>query len=257
MGSEKKILIADDNKDTGMTTQMLLESAGFQVVGVATDGLETIDMIEKLNPDIVILDIVMPRLDGFSILRGVKDLNLEKPPKFIMYSCLQNDDSIKQAVSLGASYYLYKDTDCEVLIRTVEKFCEDESPADFTGVLTKEARDVLASEVTRIIHDIGVPAHIKGYQYLRTAIVMAIEDKDAIDAVTKHLYPSVAVIHRTTPSRVERAIRHAIELAWDRGNVDTLTGYFGYTISGNRGKPTNSEFIAMIADNLSLATRQL
>ena len=250
----KKVLIADDNKDSIFATKVLLEASGFEVVGTATDGFEALNLIEKLSPDVVLLDIVMPRLDGYSILRTVNDMHLENRPKIIMYSCIQNDDSVRQAMTLGADYYLYKDTDSAVLIGAVEALSNG-APSLHGTVVTTKNHESLANEVTKIIHDIGVPAHIKGYQYLRAAIIMAVEDPDVIDAVTKQLYPSVAGLYATTASRVERAIRHAIELAWDRGNVDTLNGYFGYTISGNRGKPTNSEFIAMIADNLTLSAK--
>ena len=250
--SSKRILIADDNVDSVAVTRSLLESTGAYEIAVASNGYETLDMIDKFKPDVMLLDIVMPNLDGFSILHTLNEMELEKRPKVIMHSCLSNEDSVRQALSMGADYYLYKNTDAEVLARTLERFCEDDDTAPIQSII-EEDNGPLTAEVTRIIHDIGVPAHIKGYQYLRTAIVMAAQNRGVIDAVTKQLYPSVAMVHGTTPSRVERAIRHAIELAWDRGNVDTLNGYFGYTISGNRGKPTNSEFIAMIADNLILA----
>lgn len=255
MKSGKKILIADDNCDHGIVTKTLLENAGFNVVGLAKNGEEAVELVRQLAPDVLILDIVMPRYDGYAVLKTLAADKDIKPPVTIVYTCIENDESIRQAIDLGATYYLYKDTDSEVLIDTVAAFCSDAS-AKSAKLSPPKIRPYgsrnLEERVTEIIHEIGVPAHVKGYQYLRAAIIMAVEDRSVVDAITKQLYPDVAKAFKTTASRVERAIRHAVELAWDRGNVDTLNSYFGYTISGSKGKPTNSEFIAMIADRLQL-----
>ncbi len=253
--NKKRILIADDNRDSVTATRILIESVGRYQTEAAYDGRQTLEMIESFKPDVVLLDIVMPGLDGCAVLRAVNSMKLDYKPKIIIYSCIEKEESTQQTLLLGADYYLYKNATAETLIETIDRFCDTHKAPE--GKAAREEYGPLVTEVTRIIHDIGVPAHIKGYMYLRSAIVLAARDRDIIDAITKQLYPTVAQMYETTPSRVERAIRHAIELAWDRGNVDTLNGYFGYTISGNRGKPTNSEFIAMIADNIILAGKNV
>jgi two-component system, response regulator, stage 0 sporulation protein A len=192
----------------------------------------------------------MPNLDGIGVLEKVKSLNLQKTPKIIFITSFAQANLTKNAVELGADYYMMKPFDMDVLearIRQISEF--DKEPVTFPRASTLEL------DITRILHQMGVPAHVKGYQYLRDAIVMVTEEANLMGAVTKELYPMIAEKYITTASRVERAIRHAIELAWDRGNVDLMNRYFGYTINIERGKPTNSEFIAMIADKLRMGEK--
>ncbi len=246
-----KILIADDNVDSVAVTKTVLAGSGEYEIVCAYNGYEVLDKAEQFEPDIILLDVVMPNFDGYAVIESIRDMEITKKPKIIVFSNLMTDDNVLKAMACGADYYIYKNIDMQVLANTVASYCA----TDDMDIVTVDEPELspLAAEVSATMHEIGIPAHVKGYKYLRTAIIMAVEHRDIIDAVTKQLYPSVAMAHNSTPSRVERAIRHSIELAWDRGNVDILTRYFGYTISESRGKPTNSEFIAMIADNLILA----
>jgi len=233
----------------------------FEIVGVAKDGLEAYDLITKLQPDVAIIDVIMPHLDGLGVLEKLNNTSLPFKPIYIMLSAVGQDKITQSAMALGAEYYIVKPFDMEVLVERIRQLRTTiqinrvtSSRVDFLNdgkSYTISDKD-LESSVTRVIHEVGVPAHIKGYQYLRDAIIMAIKDMDIINSITKQLYPSVAKNYNTTPSRVERAIRHAIEVAWDRGEVETLDKLFGYTVQTSKGKPTNSEFIAMIADKLRL-----
>ncbi len=252
-----KILICDENEDLRRITAEYLRGAGLGTPEEAADGEEAILKISKLHPDIVIIDIWMPRLDTVSIIKSCHSIDFapDAMPSFIVTSQLNNPSMLTEASEAGADYCVLKPINYPGLAERIRRLLrqrESLAPAD-----QKEKRESLELEaqVTKIIHQIGVPAHIKGYQYLRTAIIMTINDNDIINSVTKILYPSVAKQYKTTSSRVERAIRHAIEVAWDRGDVDTLNSYFGYTVQTSRGKPTNSEFIAMIADNLRLSRK--
>lgn len=259
MEDRVKILIADDNADGAEITAGFLRGYGFEIVGTVGSGEETISSVEKLQPDVLLLDMCMPRIDGIGVLKALQKMDLPKRPVVIVYTCLGNEEVAEAAMKYGASYYLYKENDYSLLADRIRTFTSDAKENDVPTILGKKKEEMsesksspLERQVTEIIHDIGIPAHIKGYQYIREAIIMAVQDMKVIDSVTKMLYPSVAHRFQTTPSRVERAIRHAVEVAWDRGNVDTLDSYFGYTIQGSKGKPTNSEFIAMIADKISL-----
>ena len=234
--------------------------AGCRYIEEATNGDDALSKITHTHPDVVIIDIWLSKLDGLSVVRSAKSLSYgnDKPPVIIMTSPISNQNIFVQALQAGADLCLIKPINQSNLIEYVDGMLKSRANKQAgiqSGVNEKSQADLtpdIESQVTRIIHQIGVPAHIKGYQYLRTAILLTIKDSDIINSVTKVLYPSVAKKYQTTTSRVERAIRHAIEVAWDRGDVDTLNSYFGYTIQNNRGKPTNSEFIAMIADNLRL-----
>lgn len=257
MEKKSRVLIADDNGEFRAMCAQVLSAAQFEVVGEVSDGYACVDSIRRLGPDVVILDIIMPRLDGLGVLKKVRQEMGEQMPIFVILSCIGNERITQEACHLGASYYILKPFDLNVLPERIHQlmglFAAKEgkiicSVSD-NGEVAMEAR------VTRIMHEIGVPAHIKGYQYLREAIMMSVANMDVINSITKLLYPSVAKKFQTTSSRVERAIRHAIEVAWDRGDVDTLNDIFGYTIHTNKGKPTNSEFIAMIADKLRLGMR--
>lgn len=253
-----KILIADENSEARNFLKENLYRAGYRNVDIATNGEEAFLKISHTHPDIAIVDIWLTKLDGIGVLRNARTLDYGKdqPTSFIVVSIISNQNLFMEAADLGAELCLLKPYNYTSLIEHIDAIVTRRSkphatmPLQSTSVQTSSPD--LETQVTHIIHQIGVPAHIKGYQYLRTAILMTISDSEIINSVTKVLYPSVAKKYSTTTSRVERAIRHAIEVAWDRGDVDTLNSYFGYTIQNNRGKPTNSEFIAMIADNLRL-----
>jgi two-component system response regulator (stage 0 sporulation protein A) len=253
-----KILIADENSSQRATLKECFMRAGCRYIEEAVNGEDALSKIGRIHPDVVIIDIWMSKLDGLSVVRSAKALSYgnDKPPVVIMTSPISNQNIFVQALQAGAELCLIKPINQSNLIEYVESMLKNRNSKQQTGSDGKagevSATPDIEAQVTRIIHQIGVPAHIKGYQYLRTAILLTVKDSDIINSVTKVLYPSVAKKYQTTTSRVERAIRHAIEVAWDRGDVDTLNSYFGYTIQNNRGKPTNSEFIAMIADNLRL-----
>ena len=248
-----KLLIADENPAQRQILKEGLMSAGYRNIEEASDGEDALVRIGRYHPDIVLIDICLSKLDGIGVLRNSKSINFapDKPPAFIIFSVFSNPNTFIQAASAGAELCLMKPYNIGSLCEHIHSIITSRSRGMHVVTENAQSSDI-ETQVTKIIHQIGVPAHIKGYQYLRTAILMTVNDSDIINSVTKVLYPSVAKQYRTTTSRVERAIRHAIEVAWDRGDVDTLNSYFGYTIQNNRGKPTNSEFIAMIADNLRL-----
>ncbi|MBQ8163081.1 MAG: sporulation transcription factor Spo0A [Clostridia bacterium] len=252
METNTKILIADENSQTRHSTKEALLRKGYRNIDEAVNGEDALIKINRTHPDIVIADLWLSKLDGIGLIRNAKGINFgnDTAPSFIVASLISNQNVFIEATNAGAAMCIMKPFDYSSLcehINTIYRTRKENEPK-------KEniSRDDIETQVTKVIHQIGVPAHIKGYQYLRTAILMTISDNDIINSVTKILYPSVAKKYATTTSRVERAIRHAIEVAWDRGDVDTLNSYFGYTIQNNRGKPTNSEFIAMIADNMRL-----
>jgi len=257
-----KILIADDNKDfCSILSEYLEMQDDFEVVGMAKDGIEALDLIVSKRPDVVILDIIMPHLDGLGVLEKLNNMNLEKIPKIIVLSAVGQDKITQKSLALGAEYYVVKPFDMDVFAKRIKESMGLISPIiEKKGILqpssislssNKPAQD-LETAITGIIHEIGVPAHIKGYIYLREAITMVVNNMELLSAVTKELYPSIARKYNTTSSRVERAIRHAIEVAWGRGRVEVINNLFGYTIHNDKGKPTNSEFIAMVADKLRL-----
>lgn len=264
-----KILLADDNQQfLNIVKDFFEKKDDIEVVGVAGDGWDCLEKIEALKPDVLLLDMIMPRLDGVGVLDRIK----EKPdrPKVIMLTAFASESMIQRAMLKGASDYLIKPFDMEGVYERVKDVCQyDPGVVMERGVVSgnlaladsqgyyQAARPVakrkpLEVEVTSLLHDMGVPAHVKGYQYLRDAILMILADVHLLSSITKELYPRIAEKYETTPSRVERAIRHAIELAWGRGNIDLMTEYFGYTINLEKGKPTNSEFIAMVSDRIRL-----
>lgn len=249
-----KILIADENSECRRSCRDALSRAGIRYIDEATNGDEALTMITRNHPDIVICDVWLSRLDGIGLIRQASKLDYgqDKVPAFIIASLVTSQNIFIEAAKSGAVLCLPKPLDYASLAEHALSIYRDRADGSLLTGSTNAAPPDIEAQVTKIIHQIGVPAHIKGYQYLRTAILMTISDNDIINSVTKILYPTVAKKYSTTTSRVERAIRHAIEVAWDRGDIDTLNSYFGYTIQNNRGKPTNSEFIAMIADNLRL-----
>lgn len=246
-----KILIADEGASQRSELREELKALGYANIYEASNGEEALSMINTILPEVVLIDVLLSKLDGIGVIRQAKRTLGDDAPIFVVMTMLGNHNMLLEANNAGASMCMIKPINCESLAHHIENLLPTSvsltvSPADEYPTSDLEA------QVTKIIHQIGVPAHIKGYQYLRTAIILTVNDSDIINSVTKILYPTVAKKYQTTTSRVERAIRHAIEVAWDRGDVDVLNSYFGYTIQINRGKPTNSEFIAMIADNLRL-----
>ncbi|MGN1048152.1 MAG: sporulation transcription factor Spo0A [Eubacteriales bacterium] len=254
-----KILIADENTGSRQSLRDSLLHAGYRNIEEASNGEEALIKIGRTHPDIVLIDIWLSKIDGIGVLRNshALDFGKDKAPSFIVLSMVSNQNIFIEASNAGAELCLLRPFDFDSLCKHIERIFgsrahSSQPTAQDKSIVQKAGEPDIETQVTQIIHQIGVPAHIKGYQYLRTAILLTIDDSDIINSVTKVLYPSVAKKYSTTTSRVERAIRHAIEVAWDRGDVDTLNSYFGYTIQHGRGKPTNSEFIAMIADNLRL-----
>ena len=249
MDKRTTVLIADNGEEFCVALTAALQRAdGFQVVGTAGDGELAIRQIERLKPDILVLDLMLSKQDGISVLKTIAAM--EKRPVVLATSAFITDYVSAAVANLGARYLMLKPCDMTALVERMEEIRGGETLRLVSS--RRSEKTSIESLVTGIIHEIGVPAHIKGYQYLREAIIIAVNDMDVINAITKVLYPQVAKTFQTTPSRVERAIRHAIEVAWDRGDLDTLQRFFGYTVSNTKGKPTNSEFIALIADKLQL-----
>ena len=266
MKDKIKIVLADDNKDfCQVLKEYLSNEEDIEILGIAKDGVEALQLVQEKQPDLLVLDVIMPHLDGLGVIEKLNAMNLEKMPKIIVLSAVGQDKITQTAINLGADYYIVKPFDFVIFINRIRELVLNKpvSPqvktkpvAELQMMRTNEAPKAatgnIETEITNIIHEIGVPAHIKGYLYLREAIKMVIDNVELLGAVTKELYPSIAKKFNTTPSRVERAIRHAIEVAWSRGKVDTINKLFGYTVHTTKGKPTNSEFIAMIADKLRL-----
>lgn len=248
MEANTKILICDENNEERRQLANDLSKLGYRYIEQAENGDDAISLLTKNAYDIVIVDLWISGVDGIGIIRSKSNLGFKGTPKFILTSPINKQSVLLEASDAGADVCLLKPFDISSVAGHIEALMKQKSRA----AAPQSPSADMEAQVTKIIHQIGVPAHIKGYQYLRSAILMTIDDNDIINSVTKVLYPTVAKKYQTTTSRVERAIRHAIEVAWDRGDVDTLNSYFGYTIHNSRGKPTNSEFIAMIADNLRL-----
>lgn len=256
-----KVLIADDNREfVGLLQDYMLEQPDIEITNVAYNGNEVLEQLETDVPDVMILDIIMPHLDGLGVLEKVKNLNLPTQPKIIMLTAFGQENITQRAVELGASYYILKPFDMDVLIDRIRQVVSNQvvsPPKQYqnASIQAKTTTKNLDANITNVIHEIGVPAHIKGYQYLREAITMVYNDVEILGSITKVLYPRIAERFSTTPSRVERAIRHAIEVAWSRGNVEAIKNLFGYTVNISKAKPTNSEFIAMVADRLRIESR--
>ncbi len=256
--SHLDVAIADDNdKILDLLEEIISMDSELSVVGKAKNGEEVCQIIKRKQPDVVLLDLIMPKMDGLSVMEQVnKDRTLKKRPNFIVVTAVGQEKITEDAFEKGASYYIMKPFNNQTLlnrIKTTRKVHHtQDKKQDGTIGNTNVYEENLENRVTSMLHEIGIPAHIKGYHYLRDAIMMAVEDMDVLNAITKVLYPTVAKKYQTTSSRVERAIRHAIEVAWNRGKLDTLDELFGYTVSTGKGKPTNSEFIALIADTIQL-----
>ena len=259
-----KIVLADDNKDfCQVLKEYLSNEDDIEILGIAKDGIEALDLVKRTQPDLLVLDVIMPHLDGLGVIEKLNAMDIPKMPKIIVLSAVGQDKITQSAINLGADYYIVKPFDFVIFINRIRELVSNKTahiePKSRVNTDIQMTRSNfvknsgnIETEITNIIHEIGVPAHIKGYLYLREAIKMGIDNVELLGAVTKELYPSIAKKFNTTPSRVERAIRHAIEVAWSRGKVDTINQLFGYTVHNTKGKPTNSEFIAMIADKLRL-----
>ncbi len=261
MKTKIKLLIADSNRELGLQMKSFFDGkSDIELIATATDGLDALEKIRKHSPDAVLMDIVLPQLDGIGLLKEINTLSRTHRPVVIVTSGAKREHITNICMQLGADYFMIKPCDNETVYERIKLLCMPKTAGSIHDIACSEKSDTadrpsdraLEISVTKTIHSVGVPANIKGYQYLRDAIIMSIKDTELINAVTKQLYPKVATRHNTSPSRVERAIRHAIEVACIRGNEEELYKLFGYTVSNNKGKPTNSEFIAMIADRLRL-----
>ena len=248
MNTKIKVLLADNSADFGQPCAAALRSFGLDVITIERDGTGIVKAVEQYAPDVLLADAFMPGLDAIGVIKQLKGLKEVKKPLVIVLSGAVNEVLGSRMIAEGADYYFIKPVDYAVLYERITQLA-NWSGAGAPGVPQTRDLEVMISEV---LHQIGVPAHIKGYRYLRYSIMLCTNDSSMLGSITKILYPTVAKHFATTPSRVERAIRHAIEVAWDRGDVDVLMSYFGYTIQSDRGKPTNSEFIAMLSDKLRL-----
>ncbi|GIN38317.1 MULTISPECIES: sporulation transcription factor Spo0A [Heyndrickxia] len=250
-----KVFIVDDNRElVGLLEEFISSQEDMEISGVAYNGQECLELLQDAKPDVLILDIIMPHLDGLGVLQQLRENG--EMPNVIMLTAFGQEDVTKKAVELGASYFILKPFDMNNLASQIRQVSGKSSPiikkTSHPSIRTEQKPKNLDASITSIIHEIGVPAHIKGYLYLREAISMVYNDIELLGSITKVLYPDIAKKYNTTASRVERAIRHAIEVAWSRGNIDSISSLFGYTVSMSKAKPTNSEFIAMVADKLRL-----
>lgn len=254
------VCLVDDNKELiQMMKDYFKGQHDIEIAGTAHNGKECIELVEQKNPDVLVLDLIMPHIDGLGVLGKIRNMQLKKQPHIIMLTAFGQEEVMKKAVDLGVSYFMLKPFDLENLADQIRQTNGIERNG-LPFAIETESKEVkttqdLESDITNIIHEIGVPAHIKGYMYLREAITMVYNDIELLGSITKVLYPDIAKHFNTTASRVERAIRHAIEVAWSRGNIDAISSLFGYTVNISKAKPTNSEFIAMVADRLRLEHR--
>ena len=256
MRKKLKIVIADDSTELGQNCAKALKGYGMEVILCQKDGQIVLNTVKLQKPDVVLADVFMPNLDIIGVLNGIREMQSKERPMVMAMSSFDNQRLEKETLDAGASYYFLKPFDINTMAQRIIQLSGWKNEISPIVVKDNVVTDPeLELMVTEIIHQIGVPAHIKGYHYLREAIILSVKNSEIINSVTKLLYPTVAKNHGTTSSRVERAIRHAIEVAWDRGDIDVLNSYFGYTIQNDRGKPTNSEFIAMISDKLRLRLR--
>jgi two-component system, response regulator, stage 0 sporulation protein A len=255
-----KVCIVDDNRElVSLLEEYISNQNDMEVIGVARNGQECLNLLKEKDPDVLVLDIIMPHLDGLAVLEKLRDMKKDKLPNVIMLTAFGQEDVTKKAVELGAAYFILKPFDMENLVNHIRQVSGKSMQLikrSNNNTINKQPAENkpknLDASITSIIHEIGVPAHIKGYLYLREAISMVYNDIELLGSITKVLYPDIAKKYNTTASRVERAIRHAIEVAWSRGNIESISNLFGYTVSMSKAKPTNSEFIAMVADKLRL-----
>ena len=258
---EINVAIADDNERIlDMLGEIIEQDRDLNLIGKADNGEDIYQIIKETCPDVVLLDLIMPKMDGLSVMEKVNtDEQIPKRPEFIVVTAVGQERITEDAFRKGASYYVMKPFHNDMILSRIKDAGNGagriSAGQNSRGAAEKKPEYNLETRVTDMIHEIGIPAHIKGYHYLRDAIIMAVDDMDVLNAITKVLYPTIAKMHQTTASRVERAIRHAIEVAWSRGKLDTLDELFGYTVSNGKGKPTNSEFIALIADTIRLENK--
>lgn len=248
-----RVMLANSSEDySANLAAVLKQSDRYAVVGTANDGVRAIELLREVKPEFLVVDMMLPQADGVAVLKAA--VALEKKPMLLVLADFMTEFVSNLLVSLGVQYVLLKPCTCRAVLERLDEMRDNLTPHN---PYTRSREANVEAMVTSMIHEIGVPAHIKGYQYLREAIIIAVNDMEVINAITKVLYPQVAKTFATTPSRVERAIRHAIEVAWDRGDLETLQRFFGYTVSNTKGKPTNSEFIALIADKLQLQLKRM
>lgn len=269
------VVIVDDNPMILNTLDEVISSeAGLSVIGRADNGKDVIDMIKDTQPDVVLLDLVMPQMDGITVVENIKKkTSMLKNPAFIILSAVGGEQMTEEAFQAGANYFLMKPFDKDILVNKIRRIgkrpvrpvpgkvleapLKAATPEEAAMNREEYMKEHLETDITKMLHELGIPAHIKGYQYLRDAISMVVRDREMMEAVTKILYPEIAKKNYTSSSRVERAIRHAIEVAWGRGSLEVIDELFGYTISTGKGKPTNSEFIALIADKICLDYKKI
>lgn len=269
------VVIVDDNPMILNTLDEVISSeAGLSVIGRADNGKDAIDMIKDTQPDVVLLDLVMPQMDGITVVENIKKkTSMLKNPAFIILSAVGGEQMTEEAFQAGANYFLMKPFDKDILVNKIRRIgkrpvrpvpgkvleapLKAATPEEAAMNREEYMKEHLETDITKMLHELGIPAHIKGYQYLRDAISMVVRDREMMEAVTKILYPEIAKKNYTSSSRVERAIRHASEVAWGRGSLEVIDELFGYTISTGKGKPTNSEFIALIADKICLDYKKI
>ena len=273
MNEKVKVLLVDEQSEQRNAYRDRFLFTGYEVVGATGNPRKALELISSEKPDVVLFDIVLSPIDGIMFLKEAVSLNLDKRPKFIALSSIMSDAVVREAMQSGADYFMIKPCEFQVLKDRIEMLSEsftaepvEEYQLSSVGTYMNEVQRIrnytsqevesimpdIETQVTELILQIGIPAHIKGYHYLRDAIMMSVNDSEMLSSITKQLYPTIAKRHKTTPSRVERAIRHAIEVAWSRGKMDTIDELFGYTVNHGKGKPTNSEFVALIADKIRL-----
>jgi two-component system, response regulator, stage 0 sporulation protein A len=262
MATKIKVGIAEDNKNFGeILTDFFEAQNNIEIVFTVYDGLQAVEAVIREKPDILILDMIMPYLDGLGVLEKIKALDIDTVPKTIILSAIGQESMVQKAISLGADYYIVKPFDLNILTERIYQVIgldqykrQDNKSNVYKSIIDSGdcKNNDLEKDITNIIRKVGIPAHIKGYQFLRHGITMVFGNMDLLSAITKELYPAIAKKNNTTPTRVERAIRHAIEVSWNRGEIEIINSLFGYTVHNNKGKPTNSEFIALIADKLRL-----
>jgi len=263
MSKKVKIIVAEDNRNLCQILQDYIQrDDSFDLAGVAYNGLEAWELIQKHDPELIIMDLVMPNLDGLEVLERINGRTAAPRPKVIMLTAFGHETLTHQAMVMGVDYFILKPFDLEILGKRIKTLTQDVEISNHhhhtqsSISVSPAGRGVnISVEVTSMMHQLGIPAHVKGYQYIRDAILMVIEDVSLLGAVTKELYPAIAKKYNTAPSRVERGIRHAIELAWERGHMETLKRIFGYSMNIERQKPTNSEFIALLADKLRVMSK--
>ena len=259
--SKSKILIADCNADLRKSiAENFKKEKNFEVVGESSDGYQTLELVKKLSPDVLVMDVVLPSLDGFALIETILNTNeVMKKPKIVITSSLAHEGFINKAMQLGVSYFMIKPVNECVLTDRVKEICTANSKPVSTVISTnstienasgKYKAKLVEEKITNIFITVGIPAHIKGYQFLREAIKLAIENPEIINSITKQLYPAIAEKFETSASKVERAIRHAIEVAWNRGKIENINSIFGLRVYNSNEKPTNGEFIALVADKM-------